>query len=251
MSNSQTQDIPFELRALADAHRYQNWLASVAMPFLGDSILELGSGIGSMSQHLPQRKSLILSDVEDPFIAELKTKFSQQSIVQVQKLDVQKPLIDQFGKFQLDTIVSFNVLEHIENDTQTFREMVTLLRSSKHNGPKRIVSLVPAHQWAFGCVDKIYGHHRRYSKRSFRSLIMNAGGQKLSSRNYHEEYLNLPALLGWWWNGKIIGNTKIGKGNIQAFEALMPILRPLDQIAHQIFRIPFGNSLLTSYQVDE
>lgn len=111
-------------------------------------------------------------------------------------------------------------------------------------GPKRIVSIVPAHQWAFGEVDKAFEHCRRYSSRSFRRLLNAAGAEPLTRKNFRFRYLNLPGLFGWWFNGRFLGRHEIGTTNIRAFETLCPIIRPVDDFLHNRLRIPLGNSLL-------
>ncbi len=239
--------IPFELQALANAHRYQKWLIDSVMPFLGQRILELGSGIGNMSQHLPLRERLILSDVEDSFVKNLNEKFHPQGPLSVRKLDgISGQGLEQEN---LDTVVSFNVLEHVPDDVSLLKDLRTLLLNSKAPGPKRIVTLAPAHPWAYTPVDKEFGHFRRYSDSNFRSLLLQAGGGPLSRKNYYSRYMNIPALVGWCINGKLLGKKNIGVENVKAFEFLCPIIRPIDDFLHKTLGLPLGNSLLTVYWV--
>jgi 16S rRNA A1518/A1519 N6-dimethyltransferase RsmA/KsgA/DIM1 with predicted DNA glycosylase/AP lyase activity len=58
--------LPFELEILKDATNYQKWAAQAILPYLGERILEVGSGIGNMSQWLPVRQKLVLSETESP-----------------------------------------------------------------------------------------------------------------------------------------------------------------------------------------
>ena len=55
---------PFELDALAKAHQYQKWIYESVAPYMGKRVLELGSGIGNLSQWLPDQELLVLSEVE-------------------------------------------------------------------------------------------------------------------------------------------------------------------------------------------
>ncbi len=48
--------IDFELESLSKARNYQRWMYESVAPHLGVSILELGAGIGNMSQWLPKRE---------------------------------------------------------------------------------------------------------------------------------------------------------------------------------------------------
>jgi hypothetical protein len=62
-------------------------------------------------------------------------------------------------------------------------------------------------------------------------------------------YVNLVGLLGWWVNSRLLGRRGIGTGNIQAFEALCPVIRPIDDFLHKRLRLPLGNSLLAVYKL--
>lgn len=164
-------------------------------------------------------------------------------------VDPAASLASSFQHEAFDTVLSFNVLEHIHDDTAMMRDLLDLLRSSSTPGPKRIVTLVPAHQWAFGEVDRAFEHCRRYSAGSFRRLLRNAGAEPLTRKNFRFRYLNLPGLFGWWFNGKLLGRKQIGSGNIRAFETLCPMIRPVDDFLHHRLRVPLGNSLLAVYKL--
>ncbi len=58
------------LRGLSGARRLSRWMVTVIEPFLGDRILEIGSGIGNISRFLPKRERLTVSDM-DPVYLEL------------------------------------------------------------------------------------------------------------------------------------------------------------------------------------
>src|SRR5262245_8205194 len=62
--------LPFELDSLAEAHNYQRWVFDAVQPWLGRRILEIGSGIGNMSQWLPADDLLVLTET-DPGLVEL------------------------------------------------------------------------------------------------------------------------------------------------------------------------------------
>lgn len=246
-TGSQGYSIPFELQSLADAHSYQHWLADITLPFLGRRILELGSGIGNLSQHLPTRELLVLSDIDESLVNFLRGRFEENEKRRILRLT---GLTDpSLATLDLDTIVSYNVMEHVEDDAVLLREAISLLRRSRASGPKRLVSLVPAHQWAYSPVDRQFGHFRRYNRASFRSVLERAG-EKVDSSNFRSFYLNIPGLVGWWFNGCLLGRDTIGTGNLKAFEALYPVIRPLDDFLHWL-GIPLGNSLVTVFEIKD
>jgi SAM-dependent methyltransferase len=241
-----TPAIPFELESLSLAKRYQAWIGATIAPYLGKRILEIGSGLGNISEQLPVRERLILTEPDPSILARLGERVDtwQHAAGKVSafRLDPARDSVEGLAAENLDTIVSFNVLEHIEDDRSAVAKLCSLLRESRGAGPRRLVSFVPAHSWAYGTLDQEFGHYRRYSHRSFRRLAEAvAPDAKFSGR-----YFNSVGLLGWILTGRILRKRKIGLGSIRAFEALCPIVRPLDQLLQTASPVPlFGQSLLT------
>lgn len=237
-------DLPFELAALARAQNYQKWVFDTVEPFLGRRILEIGAGIGNMSRWLPSQERLILSECDPNLIDILqKTLASDEkraSNVVVRSFDFMNDPIEPFCEENLDTILSFNVLEHVEDDLLALDRLCRILRSSHAPGPKRLVTFVPAHNWAYGSFDRHFGHYRRYSYTMFERLA-----QKVAPETRIEaRYFNLIGLLGWIINGKILSKSTIGPGAIQTFERLCPYVRGMDDFIHTRLRFPLGQSLL-------
>lgn len=243
--------VPFELQVMASAQNYHRWIMDLTIPHMGERILELGSGIGTMSQYLPKRELLVLSDVEEFFVNNLSQKFPSTDRLKVVQASARNGLTSLIEKDALDTVVSFNVMEHVEDDTSLLKDLICGLKSSSAKGPKRIVTLVPAHQWALGEIDKTFGHYRRYSKQNFFDLLKRAGANPVEGKNYSAHYINSIGLIGWWINGVLLGKKEIGALNVQTFEAICPLYRPIEDKWRRIFGLPFGNSLVTVYQIDE
>lgn len=238
------EKIPFELSSLSQAVRYQEWMYRAVEPFLGSRILELGAGIGNMSRWLPLREQLILTEVAPDLLALLKNAFSSRqendSRLVVRSFDVLHDQLEPQLSEKLDTVISFNVLEHIEDDHQVLGKLSSILRSSQATGPKRLISVVPSHAWAYGSMDRNFGHYRRYSRKSFLEMARDvAPDAKVQTRHF-----NLFGLVGWLLNGRILRKENIGEGSIRAFESLCPVLRPIDDFIHQSISLPLGQSLI-------
>lgn len=71
-------------------------------------------------------------------------------------------------KGSFDTIIYFNVLEHIKKDND---EIANATKKLKKNG--YLIFLVPAHQSLYGNLDKIAGHHKRYDINFFNKKRVN------------------------------------------------------------------------------
>lgn len=240
-----TSSIPFELASLANAANYQRWVFQKTVPYLGQRIIEIGAGIGNMSQWLPVNDRLILSEFDPALMGVLKQTMKANHLdgdnrISVISLDVEKGDISSLVSEGLDTVISFNVLEHIENDELALDRLCQLVRSTRSQGPKRVITFVPAHQWAFGSMDRTFGHYRRYSKRKLEATCRRvAPTAKISVKHF-----NLFGLVGWIWNGKLLKKESIGAGSIQAFEKLCPYLIPVDNFLHRTLHLPIGQSLL-------
>jgi len=240
--------LPFELDSLSKAVQYQKWIYSSVQPFMGRRILEMGSGIGNLSQWLPLHERLILSEVESSLLPFLKDKihqtFGTSTKVTVHHTDLNQDFYQTFLSEQLDTIVSFNVIEHIENDTDALTEWAHLLREGQKKegdqAPYRLVSFVPAQPWAYGAIDKNYGHFRRYSVSDIQRI-----SQKIApdAKLYYRTF-NAIGLLGWIWNGKIKNTALINPKMVNSFEKLVPVLRPIDDFLCKTLRYPFGQSII-------
>lgn len=139
-----------------------------------------------------------------------------------------------------DTIVSFNVLEHIEDDIAAVKGLSEILKKSQAPGPKRLVTFVPAHQWAYGGMDQTFQHFRRYSAYHIKEIA----AQAAPDAQLEYRYFNLIGLVGWIVNGRLLGKKEIGLGAIDTFEAICPYVRDLDDWIHRFLGLPLGQSVL-------
>jgi 2-polyprenyl-3-methyl-5-hydroxy-6-metoxy-1,4-benzoquinol methylase len=72
------------------------------------------------------------------------------------------------GKY--DLICLFDVLEHVEKDSQAINRLKGLLVP---NGSLLIAC--PAYQWLYGDYDRVLGHFRRYTSKRLATLLKNNG----------------------------------------------------------------------------
>jgi len=243
--------IPFELEGLIRAKNYQRWVYDRCRPYLGNSILEFGSGLGNLSRWLPVHEKLILSEYDPALISVLQKNAAQliaeRPQVKIVPFDLEKGDPSVFYSENVDTIVSFNVLEHVSDDLRALKNQISILKNSKVRGTKHLICFVPAHPFAFGNIDRTFDHHRRYSRQMMLELVRRA--DPLIKPQI--QFMNLPGLLGWWLQGRVLGKSHIGLRSIQTFELLCPFIRPLDDFIHKSFRLPFGQSLQLVLRWDE
>jgi SAM-dependent methyltransferase len=78
-----------------------------------------------------------------------------------------------------DVALMFDVLEHLDNDIDSLRQVRSILRDGG-----RLVMTVPAHQWLWHADDVASGHKRRYSRRTLTSTLDAAGFDVSTSRYF-------------------------------------------------------------------
>jgi hypothetical protein len=235
--------LPFELAALRGAVNYQSWVAESVAPHLGARILEVGAGVGSMSRWLPLRERLVLSEYEPELLeqlaVEMRERFGADSRVAVVPADLRSELPERFAAEEFDTVVSFNVLEHVQEDAAALARLAGLLRRSSSPGPRRIVTFVPAHPWAYGSIDVAYGHVRRYTAASFAALA----AKSCPDFRLETRYFNVAGLPGWVLLGRLLRRPRVSARAIRAFEYLCPWIRGADDALHRL-GLPAGQSLI-------
>jgi 2-polyprenyl-3-methyl-5-hydroxy-6-metoxy-1,4-benzoquinol methylase len=198
--------------------RNYDWVYSIIEPFLGHSLLEVGSGVGVISRHIVERGDpVVLSDHHPVYLEYLKSRFRDYSNVSYQILDLNSERYDVGGR-QIDTIVCLNVLEHIEDDMHVLRGFAGLLPPGG-----RVVLQVPNYPALFGSLDASYGHFRRYTRRVLAERLGRAGFRVVSLRNF-----NPLAIPGWIVSAKILRAKTLDIRSTRLFNAFVPIARRLD-----------------------
>lgn len=220
------------LDAMSGAPRYNKWQIDVLRRWIGTRILEIGSGIGNISTKLRNLdpELLVLTDIDPAYLAKLVPRFASDPVVRVEQLTL--PLPDaaaRFGNDQFDTVLALNVVEHIEDDYGTVRSMADAVAPGGH-----VLILVPALAGIYGEIDKALGHFRRYDKPRLRHLLESAGLEV-------EEltWFNRVGVLGWWFQGRVLGNAEIPESGARVFDRLVPLLR-----YEWLLPLPFGQSVI-------
>lgn len=116
--------------------------------------LDGGCGTGYVSKHLALKgwagKAIDLS--EDAI------RISKENLSSFDKVKVLKQeILEQKGKF--NTIILFDVIEHIKDDEEVLRKINQLLNIDGH-----VLLALTSNQKEWRWDDEFYGHYRRYSK---------------------------------------------------------------------------------------
>lgn len=211
-----------ELEALEEAmERNYRWVFDLIAPFLGYSVLEVGSGVGVMSRYLVGRSfPVLLSDHHPAYLQRLRARFGGRVNASFRILDLAAPPYD-IGDARIDTVVCLNVLEHMADDGRVLRGLAGLLPAGG-----RLILQVPQYPALFGSLDESYGHFRRYDRVALERALVDAGFAVARIRNF-----NPLAIPGWILSGKLLRSRRLDPRLTRAFNAIVPLARRVDFLA--------------------
>jgi 2-polyprenyl-3-methyl-5-hydroxy-6-metoxy-1,4-benzoquinol methylase len=217
------------LDVISSADKFNRWTYDTIRPFCKGNILEIGSGVGNISQFfLQEDASILLSDIRQGYCDELKQKFeSYPNLKGVELIDLVDPAFDE--KFQhlfasFDSIFSLNVVEHIYDDTLAIKNAKKLLRKEGH-----LIILVPSYQSLYNGLDKDLDHYRRYNKKTLSVLF-----EKNELNIIKKQYFNFMGIFAWIISGKLQKNETIPGGQMRLYNAFVPVFKWIDRL---VFRL--------------
>ena len=157
----------------------------------------------------------------DPFYVEMiGHRFGHLENVQTELMDLARPGTGQrLQSDRPDTIISLNVLEHIEHDRDVLQEFFEALVPGG-----RAIVLVPAHPWLYTDCDRTLGHFRRYTPEELTAKFTEAGFRVESA-----EQFNRLGVLGWWVSGKL-GKKELSPFQMRIYEFLLPLAKLMDSL---------------------
>jgi len=217
-------------KALLDAVNYHQWLFDLTKPYLGEFVLEFGTGRGVMTNYVAGTKSKIYSaDINHDSVYNYDGLIKKG--VELDIFDfIKSDFYEYYSGKNIDTIINFNVLEHIEDDEKLIKDMSDLLIK---NG--KLLLFVPAFQLLYGNMDKQAGHYKRYRRDELVKLF-----SKYSLRVISSDYINPIGFFGWYYTNKIKKvddlNSNEVNSNIAIFDKyILKYSRMLQPITRRFF----------------
>ena len=208
------------LNAVAKADKFNFWMYSQMRPFLRGNILEIGSGIGNISDFLTKEfSSACLSDVRDQYTEHLKQRFPHNNVLNIDLVHPEFETVYQKLLGSFDFVFALNVVEHIKDDSLAASNMARLLKPSG-----TMFILVPAYQWLYNSFDVTLEHFRRYNKKRI-TRINPKSCEPIQSR-----YFNAFGIVGWFIVGSVFKKKIIPEGNMSLFNKIVPMVKVLDWV---------------------
>jgi glycosyltransferase involved in cell wall biosynthesis len=216
------------LRRVDSLRRYNGFLWDQMRPFVAGRVLEIGSGTGGISRHLLASKGLVVTDTRPEYRARLERLFTNYDHVDVRPLTLGEPAPALAGE-RFDTVVSANVLEHVEDDAAGLRQIHEWLAPGG-----RVVLVVPMGRALYGEIDRAIHHHRRYERAELVEKLEKAGFVVEKTQP-----MNALGIPGWWLNSVVLRRRSVPGFQAWLNDRLTPWVR-----FEQRLGLPFGMSLL-------
>jgi SAM-dependent methyltransferase len=211
-----------------EARRYRDYQFSLIGPHLGESVLEVGSGLGDFSAMLTRARRLVVSDTDPICLDALRSRFGADPRVDVLEVDLDT---DVALTEKVESVLAMNVLEHILDDVVALRALGELLVPGG-----AVVLWVPAYPALYGDFDRMVGHHRRYTPATLRATVEAAGLVPEVLRP-----VNLLGGIAWWAAVRRGGAGSASERLVRAYDRLVV---PLTQTLERRWTPPFGQSLM-------
>lgn len=208
------------LHAFSHAPRFNRWMADTIQPFLGRRVLEIGAGMGNLTQHLfEQSMEYTATDIDVEHLARLRRRFVNRAGLRTQVCDLSNPAdFEALGAAQVDTIVCLNVLEHVEDEQTALRNMYSALQEGG-----RAIVLVPQGPEIFGTMDTALGHCRRYTNDHLRQALQGAGFCVQQVLPF-----NRVSRPGWYVNGRVLQRKTVNYAQLRLFDQFVSLWRRVD-----------------------
>ena len=149
----------FEFDALSTANNYRRAVVREFTPHLQRRVIEIGAGIGQITEllrQIPELRYLLSIEPDSEFCKQFRKSFPGQALIE--------GTIHSLGCDEnWNVLVSINVLEHIRDDERELAVYHKLLRPEKG----RLCLFVPARQEIYAPIDRDFRAVDTLSMKSF------------------------------------------------------------------------------------
>jgi len=156
-----------ELEVFEKAYHWKNYYASFIRPYLRNTVLEIGAGLGGTTRFLCDgyQKEWTCLEPDKDLSRLIQKKIDLKEIPNCCK--VITGTIRNIPENKIYSVIMYiDVMEHIENDVEELQLASKHLEKNGH-----LIILAPAHNQLYSTFDKAIGHYRRYNKKSLKAII--------------------------------------------------------------------------------
>jgi SAM-dependent methyltransferase len=215
----------WELPFFDKAKNFRNYQHLLTKKYIKGDVAEIGPGNGSnLKLYKKQAKKIFLFEPTKKNFLKLKKKFNKNNIFIKNNYFFK-------NKKKFDTILYFDVLEHIQNDLTELSFAYNILRNNGY-----LIINVPAFPHLFSEFDRDVNHLRRYTKKDMIYLIKKFKIKYIKMK-YYDSIGYIFSLISKFF---IKDYKKKFKDKIKFWDFLIPLSKFIDKISFN----SFGKSLL-------
>jgi SAM-dependent methyltransferase len=220
----------------ADQRRYRAFQLELIGPHCGDSVLEVGAGLGEFASQFSGLRRHVVTDRDPAAVASMAERFADRPEVEARTFDLAEGAID-IGE-PVASVVAINVLEHIDDDTGALRGLASMVRPGG-----RIVLFVPGYMQLYGDFDRKVGHVTRYTPATL-SKSVTAAGLTIESI----KPINFLGGIAWW---AAVRRGGAGYPDPRLVKIYDRTVIPLTKLIERWIRPPFGQTVLCVARVPD
>jgi SAM-dependent methyltransferase len=198
------------------AKNYNSFLMSLISKYAPRSgtLIDFGAGSGTYASMIPtEQRSLICVEPD----AHLRKRLEDK------RLETRKDITELPDK-SADFVYTFNVLEHIEDDLESFHQIYRIMKKGS-----LCLVYVPAMPFLYSSMDEKVCHFRRYTRKEMAQKSQEAGFEIIS--NKYTDSLGVPATLAYKLFGSKDGDISL-KGLVAYDRFAFPVSLLLDKFTH-------------------
>lgn len=182
------------LDRLESTRRLNLWIGNTLRPYLGDRVLEIGAGIGNLTNQFIPRDYYVAADTDPNHLRYLRAYAMGKPYLGVRHVDVTSD--EDFAGLEglFDTALIVNTLENVSDEQIALRNIWSALSPGG-----RAIFLVPARPRLYNNLDKALGNRERYTPAKLQ--------QSLEMARFRVEKLfdfNRFSVPLWWFNGNVL-----------------------------------------------
>lgn len=218
----------FELEHFDSASNFRKYQVSLILKYINGNFVEVGAGKGGLVPYYKKiPKNVTLLEPEKKLFKILKKKFYSR------KISIKNHTVNELKSYY-DTIIYYDVLEHIKKDLS---EVSMASKKIKKNG--YLIISVPAYQSFYSDFDKSVGHYKRYNKQDFINIEKKTN-LKIEKLVYYDSVGFLFLVLN-----KVLSLKQTNlKNKIFMWNLLIPVSKLIDYLTFNMF----GKSLLCVFK---
>lgn len=208
------------LAELERARRFNLWMGDMLRPYVRDRVLEIGAGLGTLTNQFIPRELYVASDINPSYLRYLRSYSFGKPYLRVLKIDAGNPEDFRGLEEQFDTALMINVLDRVPDDRLALRNLWQALEAGG-----RVVILVPQHPSLYGSLDDALGRRERYTIPVLKQALNDAGFRVEELFDF-----NRVSVPGWWFNGKVLRREHYSRVQLKLVNNSIPLLRRIDRL---------------------